>query len=266
LKRERASLQALAEQMTASGEQQIVEGEPDAALMGHGPTEAGYNVQTAIDAKHKLIVHHEVVRDANDRRQLYPMASATKEVLATESLVVLADAGYHNAEQAQRCEDDGITPAVPAQRTRNQHESHFPKEMFVYDREADVYRCPAGAVMEPRTSGVETRKRQYATRACGTCELRMQCTTSSRRRITRTIDEDAAARADQRAREPGVRSKRSALAEHPFAWLKRTLAYRFLSRGADNVKAEVALSITAFNMLRAINTIGAASLLQALRS
>lgn len=266
LKRERAALQALAEQMAESGEQQIVAGEADAALMGHRPTEAGYNVQTAIDAKHKLIVHHDVVRDANDRRQLYPMASATKEVLKAESLVVLADAGYHNAEQSQRCENEGIEPIVPAQRTRNQQHGYFPKEMFVYDSEHDIYRCPADQVLAPRRSHALKRQRQYVTTACGTCMLRTECTSSSRRRIRRTIDEDAATRADQRARKPGIRSQRSGLAEHPFAWLKRTLSYRFLSRGAANVKAEVALAITAFNILRAINTIGAPKLLRALHA
>ena len=261
LREQRGRLQALAEEMIAAGQTRIVPGEPEATLMGREPRVIGYNVQTAVDAQHKLIVHHEVVREANDRRQLHPVASGAKQVLESERLQVLADSGYHNAEQAQKCEDEQIEPAVPSQRSSNQYGGYFPKDAFTYDEQQDTYRCPAGAVMKVRPSSTDNRRRRYLTNACGSCELRPQCTSGRRRQITRSVAEDAAERANERARDPKVMRQRSGLAEHPFAWLKRTLNGRFLSRGLTNVKAEIALAITAFNMLRVMKTIGTRRLL-----
>ena len=54
---------------------------------------AGYNVQIAVDDKHKLIVASEVVNDGNDTGQLHPMATAAKEELGVATLTVLADTG-----------------------------------------------------------------------------------------------------------------------------------------------------------------------------
>jgi hypothetical protein len=49
-------------QLEKSGEKQIAEVDPDARLLNkRGGVIAGYNVQTAVDAKHKLIVTHAVM-------------------------------------------------------------------------------------------------------------------------------------------------------------------------------------------------------------
>ena len=73
------SAQALMETMGLS---QLVQTEPDARDMrtARGPRIA-YNVQTAVDAKHALIVHHDVTQEGSDNRQLLPMAEAAKAVL-----------------------------------------------------------------------------------------------------------------------------------------------------------------------------------------
>lgn len=63
--------------------------------------------------------------------------------------------------------------------------------------------------------------------------------------------------------DPGLMGQRRCAAEHPFGAVKRmTAGGRFLTRGLAKVKTEAALSILAYNMLRAINLIGAASLCQ----
>ena len=77
----------------------------DARLLSkRGQTVAGYNVQVAIDAKHKLIVASEVVNDGNDTGQLHAVADAAKQALGVETLTVLADSGYYNGETLKDCE------------------------------------------------------------------------------------------------------------------------------------------------------------------
>ena len=49
--------------------------------------------------------------------------------------------------------------------------------------------------------------------------------------------------------------------EHPFGTIKRmTAGGRFLTRGLKKVGGEAALSVLAYNLIRAINLIGAATL------
>ena len=74
--------------------------EPDAGYMLVRQTALpAYNVQTAVDSEHALIVAHAVVLDASDIRCLQPMAEAAKRALETDNFTVVADAGYSNGEQ-----------------------------------------------------------------------------------------------------------------------------------------------------------------------
>jgi hypothetical protein len=50
---------------------------------GQGPSMVAYNVQTAVDAKHKLVVQHEVINEATDNRSLLPMATAAQRLLGS---------------------------------------------------------------------------------------------------------------------------------------------------------------------------------------
>jgi transposase len=71
-----------------------------------------YNVQTAVDSEHALIVAHAVVLDASDIRCLKPMAEAAKQAIEVDKFSVVADAGYSNGEQAAHCEAAGMMPFV----------------------------------------------------------------------------------------------------------------------------------------------------------
>ena len=78
--------------------------EPEAGFMLFRQTALpAYNVQTAFDAEHALIVAHAVVLDASDIRCLMPMAEAAKRALEVDTFQVVADAGYSNGEQVAHC-------------------------------------------------------------------------------------------------------------------------------------------------------------------
>jgi hypothetical protein len=111
--------------------------EPEARFMKFGQQlTPGYNVQTAVDTEHALIVAHKVTTDANDQRMLLPMAEAAKQAVGSpDSLNVIADGGYSNGEQSEACEAQGIVPYVPPKRTVNNHGGGklFDRTEFVYD-------------------------------------------------------------------------------------------------------------------------------------
>lgn len=71
-----SALQAMEPRLAQVSDGQISLTDPDARSMKTGGTGiVGYNVQTAVDSRHHLIVAHEVVHDGVDRNQLSAMAT-----------------------------------------------------------------------------------------------------------------------------------------------------------------------------------------------
>jgi len=161
--RDRDAMQRYLEQLDASDKQDEVVIDPSAVrralekLKSHPEPEAhfmrtangsapAYNVQTAVDAAHALIVAQKVTDEATDNRSLLPMAEAAKEAVGDPpTLQVVADAGYSNGEQAEACEARGIVPHVPANRAVNNQGNGqlFDRSQFQYDEKTDTFRCPA---------------------------------------------------------------------------------------------------------------------------
>ncbi|MNL41668.1 hypothetical protein D3C87_1640890 [compost metagenome] len=59
--------------------------------MTRGTGIVGYNVQTAVDTQHHLIVAHEVTNVGSARDQLISMAKQAREAMASDTLSVVAD-------------------------------------------------------------------------------------------------------------------------------------------------------------------------------
>ena len=67
-----------------------------------------YNVQTAVDSKHKLIAEFEVTNLVNDYNQLRPMAAKAADALGTDAFAVVADAGYDSTRDIMGCVCGGL--------------------------------------------------------------------------------------------------------------------------------------------------------------
>lgn len=259
--------------MTSLGIEQHVLGEPEARLMrtAQGPTRVAYNVQTAVDAAHGLILHHAVTQDASDNRQLEPMARSAKAVLEQETLTVVADAGYSNGEQLGACEQANITAFVPPNRAiNNQGEGQFfQKDRFSFDAERDCYICPAGMLLTRKQVMNKERMVIYTTTACSACSLKTQCTQAKQRFVSRHFDEEALEAARIRcASHPEMMKYRRQIVEHPFGNLKDRIFgnARFLLRGLAGVQGEMALAVLAHNFKRVGNILGVPALMTRLSS
>jgi transposase len=256
-------------------DQQISLTDPDARSMatsGKGTGIVGYNVQTAVDVEHHLIVAHEVTNVGHDRTQLVPMALRAQEATGNKEITVLTDRGYFNGDQVLACENTGVLPCVPKTLTSSSAKRGlFTRQDFIYDAEKDHYTCPAG---EHLTRGLVRSDRrgdvdQYRhLTACFTCPLKPKCTPDKLKRIKRWKHErvlDAMqARLDRMPDAMGVRRQ---TVEHPFGTVKSWMgSAHFLTRTLKRVRTEMSLHVLAYNMKRVIAIIGVGSLLQAIRA
>ena len=146
LRKEMSRLKKLEARRLEAPGKQISRTDPDARSMNsRGSGVVGYNVQTAVDTQHHMIVAHEVTNEGSDRRQLTKMAQQAKFALAVDELTVVADRGYFRSEEIQACDEAGITAYVPKPQTSgNRAKGQFGRDAFRYIAEDDEYECPAG--------------------------------------------------------------------------------------------------------------------------
>lgn len=229
-----------------------------------------YNVQTAVDAEHAIIVAQKVTDEATDNRSLLPMAEAAKTALGNpERLNVIADAGYSNGEQAEQCEAQGIMPHVPANRSVNNQGDGtlFDRSQFHYDENTDSYRCPGDQTLSRKQLQRNKTRVIYAANpaVCGACALKSRCTNAPQRVVNRHLHDGVLQRMQQRATSEMMRLRRSTV-EHPFASLKYRIFGnpRFLLRGLQGAQVEISLATMVYNLKRMLNLVGAVQLRTAL--
>jgi len=272
LKQEMARLNAIEVQMQAAPDKQISLTDPDArAMKSRGNGIVGYNVQTAVDAEHHLIVAHEVTNKGSDRTQLSPMATQAHEAIDTEDLTVIADAGYYKSEELLSCQEAGITANVPRPLTSgNQAKGLFGRKDFYYVPEKDEYRCPANERLIWRMTSEQNGLmiHRYWSSNCQVCSLKSQCTTGRERRVTRWEHEAILeAMQDRLDCDPQIMRIRRKTVEHPYGTLKAWMgSTHFLTRTLNRVSTEMSLHVLAYNLKRVMNILGIKPLIQAIRA
>src|SRR5271170_1486619 len=92
-------------ELDRTGESQISLTDPDSrAMAAHTHVAVGYNIQVAVDTKHKLIVEQQVTKQVVDMGLLTQTAEPAKEILGVEKIAVVADRGYFKIEDIEACE------------------------------------------------------------------------------------------------------------------------------------------------------------------
>ena len=274
LQKEVERLNRLQKELLKKDDQQISETDTDARSMatsGRGSGMVGYNVQSAVDTEHHLIVAHEVTNVGHDRSALHDMSKAAKEVFDVETLEVVADRGYYNGSEILECEKSNITPYVPKTHTSGSlSKGRFDKRDFKYIEKNDEYICPAGERLIWRMKTVEKGKElnRYWSSNCQICSLKAKCTTGKSRRVTRWQHEATLEAMEARlAQNPEMMTIRKSTVEHPFGTIKSWMgATHFQMRTLKNVSTEMSLHVLAYNLKRVIKIIGIIPLMEAIRT
>ena len=203
MKERRKQYQELKSQLEQSADTQISTVDPQSRAVVHktGVVDVSYNTQVATDAKNSLIVHYEVTGE-NDRKALHPTALAAKGSMGmskADAITALADKGYFNAEQLQRCSEDHILTYVPPTYNRSQEAipvKGYRLEDFVYHPKSDSYTCPEGHTLitnghwyqKVYIRSEKTRSlsffKHYKTDKCLGCPAFHLCTTHKTGRVT----------------------------------------------------------------------------------
>jgi transposase len=272
VKAQMSKLRELRQQLDEAADRQISLTDPDARSMKtRGSGIVGYNVQAAVEAKHHLIVTHEVTNIGIDRDQLSGMAKQARSAMGVQDLTAVADRGYFKSEEILACHEAGISAIVPKTETSNATaEGRFGKAHFIYDPKTDEYRCPAGQRLIWRFSRIENglKLHRYWSSHCQGCKIKDKCTPSEQRRVSRweheAVLEAMQARLDQAPQSMRIRRQ---TVEHPFGTIKLWMgSAHFLTRTLDRVSTEMSLHVLAYNLKRVMKILGAGDLMQAMQA
>ncbi len=273
----------LQQQLDNTTDKQISTTDPDSRsiLITKSIVEVAYNVQNAVDDKHNLVVQTQAT-NSNDGKALYKAATQAKQNLQLkkeDSLMLLADKGYHTGAELQHCQDDSmLTHVAYKEQPGVKHiANEFLAESFAYDKATDSYRCPAGAILtslgtwhnkKGEANETSFRFKTYRTGACKTCPLKNQCTKLPKRIIQRSEYQDAVDINDNNIKQnPQYYKRRQAIVEHPFGTIKRHFGFTYtLLKGLQKVDGEMNLIMLCYNFLRTKNILGFDKMLAAIQN
>ena len=270
MRKEMARLKKLEARMLEAPDKQVSLTDPDARSMKtRGTGIVGYNVQTAVDTKHHIVVAHEVTNKGSDRRQLANMSKQAKSVIATEELTAVADRGYYRGEDILDCDKANITTYLPKPQTSgNKAKGQFGREAFRYIAEDNEYECPAGLRLVQHSTTLDKGRtlHNYWTYKCRYCDIKAQCTSGVHRKMSRWEHEEVLDAAQKRLdQNPDMMRIRRTTVEHPFGTLKAWMgSTHFMTKGLDRVSTEMSLHVLAYNMKRMMNIIGTKPLIEAI--
>lgn len=244
--------------------------DPDARTVKFGATQGtdvGYNVQSVVDSKNKLIVTYEVINNSADQGQLYNMSKKAKDIFEVDSIEVLADKGYFHTGDFADCDKENIQAYVSKPRYSNSiGDSIYFSDKFQYMKEDDSYICPEGQKLFCNTKKPNAAKKMYCNYdACSNCKNKAKCTTSSKGKIIKRSKTDEIVESVNNRTKNNIAKymQRQAIIEHTFGTIKRTMAfYHLLLRGFRKVNGEVSLAFFSYNLKRVINILGVERLLE----
>ena len=284
LRERKGKYQGYADELERTGEKQKSLTDGDSRLMpANGKMDVCLNVQTVVDAKHKLVVDFEVTNQVNDKNFITPMALKAKEALGTESMAAVADAGYESILDIVSAADQGIDVHVagtdfdiclPAKEGEGTEITTHHEGRCVYIAERNISLCPMGNALYPaffaKSKGGVGVFYNYG--ACERCTRK--CTKDARGRFqhkvpmarenfTKEFDDKGLVVKQVRIKgDKAIMKQRKSIVEHVFGTVKHGMEAGYcLTKGLEKVPGEFSLTYLAYNIKRAINILGCGKLM-----
>ena len=276
-------------ELTETEEKQISTIDPDAKRMkrSDGGKDVCYNVQTAVDAKNKMVIEYEVTNSCSDKNLLVSTAISAKEALGVDEITAVADTGYFVASDLAECMLNGIQPHVASEHESitmcipvPKEEVNEPKDFDnqgknVFVKERNVGICPMGNILYPQSYRKSKGAVYSNKKACRECLHRDRCNGYDKElhikmhssEFTKEYNTDGLyIKQIIYTPDKELLSKRKSIAEHPFGTIKRNMDTEYcLMKGLENVRGEFALTFLTYNLKRAINILGVRNIIQAIR-
>jgi transposase len=172
--------------------------DPSAAWTTRGRNKVmfGYSLNYLIDMEEPIIVDVEATptRISKEVGAVETMVDRTEERFDLKPDRLAGDVAYGTGEMLGWLVDHDIDPHIPVwDQSKVASEGKFTRADFTYDKDRDLYICPAGK--ELKTSGrvhADNAIKYIAKRSdCTICPLKPQCTSGRERRLTRDANQEA---------------------------------------------------------------------------
>ena len=216
----------------------------------------GYGLNYLIDIEHAVIVDVEATpaRTYDEVAATKMMIERTEQTLGLKPDRLAADTAYGTGKFLGWLVGTGITPQIPVWDKSDREDGTFSRSDFRFDRERNVYVCPADKLLKTTGNvGADHMIRYRASkRDCAGCSLKPRCCPNTpSRKVTRDLHEDARDHARSFIGTPEFDKSRDERkkVEMRFAHLKTHHRFeRMRLRGISGARDECHLVATAQNL------------------
>lgn len=156
----------------------------------------GYGLNYLVDVENAVIVDVEATpaRTYDEVAATKLMIKRTNERLGLKPNRLAADTAYGTGKFLRWLIGVGITPHIPVWDKSRREDGTFSRADFSFDRERNVYICPAGKLLKTtgRVHDGRTILYRASTRDCGPCPLKPRCCPKlTWRKVPRDVNEEA---------------------------------------------------------------------------
>jgi len=237
--------------------------DPDAAWASKGgPIHLSYYDNYLIDNASNIIVDVEATpaRTSQEIVAARRMLERVESTFGVAPTTLAADKSYGTGPFLAWLIDRNVKPHMPVLDRTHQTDGRYTRNDFIFEPDANAYRCPNGKLLKFCGVGHASRVNVYRASPsdCGICPLKAACTAGRARRITVNFDEAARRYAQQLVDSDDYRRsmRERKKVEALFAELKDIIKLRrFRLRRLRNVKEQTLMAATAQNIRRMIRFI-----------
>ncbi len=175
--------------------EKIITTDPDATITKN--KHLSYKTHRTVDGKHEIITNCETTTGIkNEGQVLEKQIEQHEATTGMKPEIIIADSQYGTNHNLESLKKKGYIPHIrdwsATHKTSGFRNGVFDKSKFEYNKEEDLYICPAGNLLPLRKLDFKEKTKRYRASAgdCNHCPLKDQCTKSKGgRTLTRSFDE-----------------------------------------------------------------------------